>query len=59
VLNQVLTAMIVEATRKSGYQIDRTIARPQQQSACIRRHQSRIERSVHSPAFNHSKIKPF
>ena len=59
VLDQILAAMIAKAPRKTTNQINRPIGRSQQQASGVRGHQPRIECRFHSPAFDHSKIKPF
>ena len=59
VLDQILTAMIAKAGRKSIHQIDRSIGRAKKQPTRIRRHQPRIKSRFHSTAFHHSKIKLF
>ena len=56
--DQVLTAMIAKAIRKTTHQIDRSVGRAQKQRSGIRRHQASIKGSFHSPTFYHSKIKP-
>jgi hypothetical protein len=59
VFDQIGMATIAKAACKPIYQIDGSISRAQKQRSRIRRHQSGVECSFHSPAFDHSKIKPF
>jgi hypothetical protein len=56
-LDQVLTAMIAKAIRKTTHQIDHPIGGAQKQRPGIRRHQAAIKGRLHSPAFHPSKIK--
>jgi hypothetical protein len=51
--------MIAKAICKAPHQIDRPIGGAQKQRSSIRRHQAGIKGRFHSPAFHHSKIKPF
>jgi len=57
--HQILAPVIAKAGRKSIHYADRPIRRAQKQRTRIRRHQPGIERCIHSPPFNDSKIKPF
>ena len=59
VFDQVLPSIIAKAPTKTFHQSNRPIGSAKQQRARIRCHQSGIERGFHSPALNHSKIKPF
>jgi hypothetical protein len=59
VLDQILAAFVMKTAGKSRNQIDRSIRRAKQQRPGIRRYQSAVKGSFHSPAFNHSQSQLF
>ena len=59
VLDQLRTARVAKARRKSIHHSDRSIRCSQQQRSGVRRHQAAIKRSFHRAPFDNSKVNAF